>query len=364
MNRLPLIPIVAAFVLSCEEPGSKDSADDTSLDTEDSADTGDTETGDTSEDSDSGELHDPERWLINADWNRALSVPADRGLSWAMDESFSIDDASVPSILVLHEGGGYRMFLTFHDQHGRIAMLHSDDALEWGDRVDEVLHTDLLDIEGGLLTDAAPIYLDDGSYRVFAEAYDSGNNETEVRAVRTRDGETFQYEKGVLFNPSKNDQQITSVLGPLWYEPSNAWFIYYVGNWAGKDGDGIRLQSSSDGESFSPLVTENILHKGDVDPNPVRVEGGGIRLYHTSGRPDGQPGLATSADGLVFEDQGPMSSFDGSTCDPTLMVVGDRCLLDPFFLRLPDDRLLLYFTQIEKQETTQTYSVRRAFSTD
>jgi hypothetical protein len=162
--------------------------------------------------------------------------------------------------------------------------------------------------------------------------------------------------------PSKSDFDVTSVLGPLWFPPAGAYLVYYVGDWVTPDGDGIRLARSTDGVVFEHVVTENVLDVGDVDPNPVRDEGGGIRLYHTGGRPGGGPSVASSDDGLAFEDHGPLVDFDASACD---LGASERlCLLDPGFLRLPDDRLVLYFSEMRDTGDTLDFAIRRAFATD
>jgi hypothetical protein len=47
------------------------------------------------------------------------------------------------------------------------------------------------------------------------------------------------------------------------------------------------------------------------------------------------------------------------------MTTGGECLLDPAFLRLPDDRLVLYFTRLQSVERGGfTARIERAFATD
>jgi hypothetical protein len=108
---------------------------------------------------------------------------------------------------------------------------------------------------------------------------------------------------------------------------------------------------------MEPWSTRNLLSPAQVDPDPVYLEGGGLRLYHTCGHL-GSPGYAETLDGLAFGEDIPLIETDGNCLEEDVGVC--ESLLDPSFLRLEDDSMWLYFTWLAHHEddTWETAIVR------
>ena len=173
---------------------------------------------------------------------------------------------------------------------------------------------------------------------------------------------------------SEDDGGLPSVPSSLHLSDWSA-LIYYMGDIysevGGLAGNGIRVARRwADDDFASPWITSNILPSNQLDPMPVYLEGGGVRLYHTSTlQPPDQPeahlgpapGYTDSADAANFDPPQRIIGGSGNCLDPS----GGECLLDPAFLRLDDGTLVLYFTWLDGVGSGDwSLGIGRAFATD
>lgn len=292
---------------------------------------------------------------------RHFTVPAQRGLVWERDEDFFIDDMTVPHIVVRGDGSFLMLATNMADPHGRWS-LDSDDGLTWTASERALfLPGDFPQDCGNRIEDGTVIYAQDGSYRLLLEAtqLDKETGWTDWRAwcqASSTDGLSFEPAEGYFFEGSDQDDGLISVPTPLHLRNWDA-LIYYMGDIYSElggyeHGNGIRIAHAQAGaDQAEPWITDNVLPAGQMDPMPVYLEGGGMRLYHTSTEP-------FEGDDSTFPGPGPgfAESGDGQTFDPALRLLevegncfeqaGGECLLDPFFLRLDDGTLLLYYTYL------------------
>jgi hypothetical protein len=115
----------------------------------------------------------------------------------------------------------------------------------------------------------------------------------------------------------------------------------------------------------TPLVDGPMLPKENVDPMPVFLDGGGLRLYHTWGTveeaPFGPGYSALDETGTVVLESYPLIESPGACGKEP---VGE-CLMDPAFVALDDGRLALYFTANEYVDgVLHIAAIRRAFASD
>lgn len=324
------------------------------------------DTGETGETGETGDTGDTD-YLDGGAWVWAKSTPAGSGYTWNLDEDFHLPGYTVPSLLVLHGGAGYRMFLTSQLDRGSIYLARSADGLSWTvDPVAILRPDDFAGACGPELLDVSQVYLPDGSYRLLVEGYDQPRNVSTLCSAWSADGDSWAAEEGVRYAGSEEDCGTTSVAGVVWYRPLAAWLVFYVGDWCSPDGNAVRAAISTDGWNFEPWITTNILPQHRVDPEPVLIDGAdGLRLYHSIWQ-RGHPGLAESPDAVTFTDLGDLPNLDdnsyhgGETPQP-----GDACMFDPSYLRLPDGRAFLYFSYFETDGAGQTSAgIRRASADD
>lgn len=285
-------------------------------------------------------------------WRHAFSVPKDRGLAWEIDEESETPGYSVPHIMIGHDGV-YRMFITNMMDQGKKYLATSADGLNWEFREGAVLSPDMFGeaVDGYSIVDVAELYDAHGDYRLVVVLT---NEETDLLATATsEDGDSWQTGEEPPYELPETDNGTSSVWSVIWNPADGRWLGYYVGDRTSgetEDGDGIRVAVSENGQTFSPLVTENVLPPHVVDPDAVLLEGGGARLYVYDGE-TGNLGYAdTGEDGVDFgSDYTPLKGLSGF-CGGYQMQVGDRCMFDQSFLRLPDDSIWMYFGMAEKLE--------------
>ena len=292
---------------------------------------------------------------------RYFTVPPERGLLWERDPDFWIDNMTVPHIVVLGDGSFMMMATNMADPEGRWS-LRSDDGLIWtADDQALFLPTDFPLDCGNRIEDGTVLYNEDGSYRLLLEGtqLDESVGWTDWRVwcqAHSDDGVSFEPAPGYFYEGSDNDDALISVPTPLTLGDWSA-LIYYMGDIYSEHGgyeagNGIRIAHAPAGaDQAVPWITDNVLPSGQMDPMPVYLEGGGVRLYHTSTAPiDGNdtlpgpgPGYAETQDGKTFDDATRILWVDGNCFE----YPGGECLLDPFFLHLDDGTLVLYYTQLQ-----------------
>lgn len=357
----PSIPFLLALAACTTHDGDEDSAFDSGSPVGDTGETG--ETGEPDETGETGEVpsifapvgHPAAAWF---------TVPADRGLVWERDPTYAIEEFTVPQMVVMADGT-LRMYATnMAATEGRWVM-ESENGVEWGTPTEALLPSAFLPLDcGDRLEDVAPHYRPGGLDLVAEGSYTPVHTEpAEWRKFCLFEGADpgppVPDTAAFFYEGEAADNEQISVPSLVSLEDWSA-RLYYVGNLA-SPGEGIRVVDvSADGAAGASLSDEAVLASTDVDPLPIYLEGGGVRLFHTHGH-GGGPGYADSVDGITFTRDTGLIPHEGEDCT----AVGGECLLDPAFLHLPDDRLVLYFTRLEKQANgTFTARIERAFAMD
>jgi len=310
---------------------------------------------------------------------RHFTVEPERGLEWQRDAEFRLDMFTVPHIFVAGDGSFVMLATKMDDPEGRW-YLTSTDGLEWTAAEAPIfLPTDFPQDCGNRLEDGTLVVDSDGSYRLLLEGteLDEDTDRTSWRAwcqATSADGLSYQVAEGYFYEGSDNDGGLPSVPSSLHLSDWSA-LIYYMGDIysevGGLAGNGIRVARRwADDDFASPWITSNILPSNQLDPMPVYLEGGGVRLYHTSTlQPPDQPeahlgpapGYTDSADAANFDPPQRIIGGSGNCLDPS----GGECLLDPAFLRLDDGTLVLYFTWLDGVGSGDwSLGIGRAFATD
>lgn len=358
-----MLLLLLACVAGSPAGGDPGSADAGSLD---SADTGDT--------GDSGDSGDSARWLPPAWMAEAarFTVPADRGLSWEMDEDFSLDGYAVPQVFVAPDG---RFGLLATAMDGRPfedrLVLWSDDGLSW-EEGGALLSRTAFPYTCGERQEDAAVWREDADTWTFLfegtslAAADEWSSEPRCFcAATTSDLETWSFDDAAMWCGSSEDDRISvpAVL-PFAAQAPHLWYNGDLMN-VTEAGPGIRLAELETGtHDVEVVVADPMLPPEHVDPMPVWREGGGVRLYHTRFvGPAGTTGLHVvelDDDLQPTGDDLPILSSPGlCTLEPS-----GACYMDPAFLALDDGTLLLYFTVAEYSDESIVASVRRAVATD
>jgi len=358
-------------------PDSDEPTDDTGttppVDTTDSGTTDLPDTDTPPVDTDTGEATmDPLAGM--ADWQILNTIPVDRGWEWAIDWDWDLENHTVPTIWLM-PSGQYGMFATDMGDIGSRYLWRSDDGLNWAQDRDPIFTPETFDDAcAPALLDNAVIHLPDGRIRAMVEGFDHTQDLSSIIcSAVTEDGESWTIEEPrAVFDAHADDTGWTSVLEVLWHPAREEYLLYYVGGgYTLENADNIHLATSPDGESFThhPEYNGYISRAGGVDPDPVLVEDGSIRLYYTRDHPGGNIGLITSPDGVTYTDEGDLLSLQElGPCDQgddLTVAEGSMCMMDPFFVRLPGDQLVLYFTAFQRNSEGQSRGfIRRAFAAD
>jgi hypothetical protein len=369
----------------CDEDTAVDSPPEGDTDTDADSDTD--ADADTDTDTDTDVYHYPEL-MTPADWAWQMdyfTVPADRGLIWELDEDFFLPNVAVPEPFVM-PNGNYGMLVTQMGapQHQMPRGLWvSNDGHDWAqfgifghpDEFTEVYC-------GNRLNDAAVWVQYEDSYRVIYEGmYDVGLDHGPHTADpdpfyflchgTTSDFETMTPADDYLWEGSfvGEEMSVPAVLSAS----DGSGVLFYNGDMSAEtpEGPGIRAVAvEQDTLLVTQLAADPILPRPFVDPTPIFVEGGGIRVYHTiftEEDPDYQAGI-----GLVHLDD----SFQ-TTDDPVQALISDgdceleeasfgECLMDPAYLRLPDGTMMLFMTAlyIPDDHGMPVIGIKRAIAVD
>lgn len=283
-------------------------------------------------------------------WGLGLSISREEGLEWERDPGFLIQGHTVPTLLILEEG--YRLFSSA-PKRGQIAVHQSADGVEW-------IRGQNLDLNGlgescsGMALDLSVQKRPTG-YRLMVEVWSndrglmdpSGKTLPQVESPTrfctwtSKDGDRWEPEGVLVWQDA--DPTWPSGLESFQHDLKTA--LYYVDTHP--DLDGIR-RGELIGDTVVVGPRKTLLPEAHVDPNPVHLLEGGVRLYHTRAL-EGGLAYSDSKNGVVFGDSKPLKGLSGQICysPPERPSEPDACYLDPFFLRLSDDRKLLYFSVFE-----------------
>lgn len=321
-----------------------------------------------SEDTDTGSYPPdtvaPPAWMS---FSEHFSVEADRGLAWERDPDFSIDSYTVPQIFMAPDGR-FAMFATWHlvtdDDWRARQVMYSEDGLNWTEP-EPFLFPEQWPLDcGSRFSDGAVWLQHEGTWRYVMEGKTELFDEKGPHMLcdaTTTDGVNYAFDDKQFYTINNGE---TSISVPAFISRADDSALFYFNSLI--DGVSAIWVSTVDPETSEVSVLPKPILTGlNVDPMPVYVMGGGLRLYHTWSDnliQSGGIGYTTTHDGLYTADQSALLIPDTGVCDK--VPVGE-CLMDPAFLRLSDGRLVLYFTApIFSEDGGFTPAIKRAFATD
>lgn len=267
----------------------------------------------------------PEATTGAVDWKPFFTLSPDEGISFSLDTTAVIPNASVPGPNIANDG---RMILGFSGGlGGRGQAVTSDNGRSF---------TRLTGYTPALAGDGAFIYLPDGRTRFITEeplpTSTPQRHKSRLVSWISSDGINWSREPGVRYQPGAEDDSIASVPAALQVADS-VWRIYYVGDWYRTNG--TRTAISTDwGWTWQPESKKNILRDHDVDPHPVYLSDGRIRIYHRHMRAPG--GIAfTDGNGVNFDTTRTQLLLSDGVGFPGL-------LLDPAVVKFPNGDIACY----------------------
>lgn len=300
----------------------------------------------------------------------AGTMPAQKGLVWERDEGFLLSGHTVPTVLALAKG--FLMFASAPER-GQISIHRSSDGIDW-----ELQGR--LDLNG-LPEECAPTVLDVSvqrvgtGYRVVVETW--------LRSSGLMDpsGQTAPQEAAptvfCALESSDGNRWVPQSQALRWPELSRSWpsglefldaegagLFYYVDTYP--ELDGIRMGMLENGEIRALGGRATLLPEAHVDPMPVPLEGGGVRMYHSRSL-EGILAVADSPDGQNFGESRPLEGLSGQVCyaPPERPSPPDACYLDPSLVKVADGRYAMYFSVFESLEGgVERRGIARAFSVD
>ncbi|HEX9934996.1 MAG TPA: hypothetical protein VGB38_07340, partial [bacterium] len=260
-------------------------------------------------------------------WKPYFTLAPEEGTAFTVMTTPVVPQASVPALNATNAG---KLVLTASGIQGLQAYEVSNDGKNY---------TPLTIQNRG--ADGTFIYLSDGRTRCIAPEPSPNDTQQKHRnrivSWISSDGTSWIKETGIRFQPGVEDDSIAGVPSVIQVKDS-LWRMYYVGDFYKTNG--IRTAFSSDwGWTWQLESKTNILKKGDVDPHPVYLTDGRIRLYMRTGyyAPNAQSGIGycESADGLHFD-----------TTETRIVVTDDQVpsmlKCDPAVVKLPNGTVACY----------------------
>jgi hypothetical protein len=260
------------------------------------------------------------------DWRPYFTLQPNEGVSFVVDSTTIVPNAGVPGLNIANDG---RVILGWghYTEGGRNASVSLDVGRTF---------TQLTGVQQPDDADGAFIYLPNGWTRFLAEELMPGRppnpHKSQLISYISSDGLNWVREAGIRYQPGALDDSICSVPSALQVRDS-VWRLYYVGDWYRTNG--TRTAISTDwGWTWTAESGTNVLRNGDVDPHPVHLSDGRVRLYHRHGSPPS---------GVAFSDG------DGVAFDTTLvhLLVRDGSantphMLDPAVIKYPNGSIACY----------------------
>ncbi|MBL0176907.1 MAG: T9SS type A sorting domain-containing protein [Ignavibacteria bacterium] len=260
-------------------------------------------------------------------WKPFFTLAPEEGLNFVIDTAAIAPGSGVPVLNIANDGA---MLLSAAGMQSLKLFEISGDGRTYTPSVISKRGPD-----GGF------VYLPDGRTRFLGEEPAPGNtpqrHKSRIISWISSDGRQWTREPGIRYQPGAEDDSISSVPSVIQVRDS-VWRMYYVGDFYRTNGSRTAL-SSDWGNTWRQESVNNILHNGDVDPQPVYLTDGRVRLYFRAGmgRPPDKAGIgcADSDDGLHFD------------TTQARLLVGDSALpamfkLDPSVLKLPSGDVVCY----------------------
>ncbi len=228
------------------------------------------------------------------DWKPFFTLAPEEGTEFVVDTVVVVEGGGVP---VLNLTKSNTILLTSATGSGLLMFEVKDNG-----RTYDSLAAPARGMDGGF------VYLPDGRIRFLSEEPSPTStphrHKSRIVSWISADGITWSKEPGIRYQPGAEDDSIASVPAVIQVQDS-VWRMYYVGDWYRTNG--TRTAISTDwGWTWRAESRGNILRLGDVDPHPVYLTNGKIRLYGRSGMGAASPAQAgisycDSDDGLHFD---------------------------------------------------------------
>jgi len=258
------------------------------------------------------------------EWKSYFTLKPEEGRVFTLDSTAVIPRASVPGINIANDG---RVILGYAGQGGRGQAITGNQGRTF---------TPLTNFARAQAGDGAFIYLPDGRTRYITEeplrTSTPQRHKSRLVSWISYDGINWGREAGVRYQSGAEDDSIASVPAALQVADS-VWRVYYVGDWYRTNG--TRTAISTDwGLTWRAESRKNVLRNHDVDPHPVYLTNGKIRIYHRNMKAPG--GIAfTEGDGVVFDTTQTQSLLADGAANVGL-------LLDPAVIKFPNGEVACY----------------------
>ncbi len=264
-------------------------------------------------------------------WKPFFTLLPEEGLNFELDTLAIISNAGVPGLNIANDN---KVILGFGGVGlmGRGAAISNDTGKTF---------TILIGINTPQQIDGGFIYLPDGRTRFVTEEPSPDRTPTRhksrIVSYISSDGYNFSKESGIRYQPGIIDDSISSVPSVIQIRDS-LWRMYYVGDFYRTNG--TRTAVTSDwGWTWQSESNGNILGVDDVDPHPVYLSNGKIRLYYRTkmrGGTSGPSGIACiDGDGRYFDTtQSRLLIPDGTK--------GLALLLDPAVIKYQNGDIACY----------------------
>lgn len=194
------------------------------------------------------------------------------------------------------------------------------------------------EVDGGF------IYLPDGRTRFLAEerspTWTREKQRIHIVSYISDDGINWTKESGIRYQPGIADDSISNLPAAIQIKDS-LWRLYYCADFYGTLPNTTRTALSYDwGVTWISESNGSILRSGDVDPHPMYLTNGKIRLYYRYGfgKPPAEAGIGycDSDDGLHFDTTAAHYCFRDAD-----FPAGRK--LDPAVIKFPDGSVVCYF---------------------
>ncbi len=269
------------------------------------------------------------------DWKKYFTLNPGEGIEFNLDTTAIISYAGVPGLNITNDD---RVVLGF----GGSGLTHRGAAVS---NDTGKTFTVLSGINAPKQVDGGFIYLPDGRIRFVTEepAPDRTPTRHKSRIVSyiSSDGYNFAKEFGIRYQPGLADDSISSVPSVIQIQDS-IWRMYYVGDFYRTNGTRTAITTNW-GMTWQVESINNILGVDDVDPHPVYLTNGKIRIYFRTkmrGVPSGPSGIACNdGDGRYFD----------TTKSKLLIPDGTKglaLLLDPAVIKYSNGKVACYIGAI------------------
>jgi hypothetical protein len=297
-----------------------------------------------------------------------LPMDPSRGKSFRRDEGFLLEGHTVPTLL--RHKSHYWMFSSA-PMRGQIALHRSVDGVNWESLAPMPLAQFSPECGRSYLDVAARSVGD--RMEVWTEGWVSERGLTDPSGQQRP-----QEESPTLFCvfSSEDGQAWERLSSPVpWEDDRSTWpsGLDFVPGGAGvfyvdthPELDGIRRAQVHQPPRVQAQDPATLLPRTHVDPNPVALLGGGLRLYHSLAL-EGALAYSDSSDGSVFSESMGLGGLSGQTCfsPPERPSPPDACYLDPSVVVLQDGRIAVYFSLFETTDSGQERKgIGRAWALD